>query len=287
LPVRHLAMILVPRLTATWPLPALLAWGLGWAIALLLRGSGMAGGVDLVAASAASAALALANRGAWRRGIAALGFPLSAALLLGGASHWPAWAWLLALAPLLALYPLRAWRDAPFFPTPADALDGLASLVRPAPASVLDAGCGLGHGLAALRRIWPEVRLHGIEWSAPMAWIATWRGAGALVQRGDMWATSWSAFDFVYLFQRPETMPRAWAKAQREMRPGTWLASLEFAVPGIEPEATLRNNTARPLHLYRVRPDPYLDTAPEAAKGAAKVVFIAAVHDSTGGTARR
>ena len=108
-----------------------------------------------------------------------------------------------------------------------------------------------------------------------MAWIAAWRGTGARVRRGDMWAGSWSAFDFVYLFQRPETMPRAWAKAQQEMKPGAWLASLEFAVPGIEPVATLRQGGARPLHLYRVRP------------GVAKDRTTRASNASTSGVARR
>ena len=36
----------------------------------------------------------------------------------------------------------------------------------------------------------------------------------------------------VYLFQRPESMQRAWDKARRDMRPGTWMVSLEFDVQG-------------------------------------------------------
>ena len=225
-----------------------------------------------MAGCAASAAVALINSGLRRRSIAALGFPVSASLVLGGAGAWPAWAWLLALAPLVLLYPVRAWRDAPFFPTPADALADLPHVIAPAPAAVLDAGCGLGHGVRALRRAWPGADTHGIEWSAPMAWLAAWRCPGARVRRGDMWAASWAGFDLVYLFQRPETMPRAWAKAQREMTPGAWLVSLEFAIPGVETVATLQAGRARPVHVYRV---------PPAASP------TAAAADSTSAAARR
>ncbi len=118
---------------------------------------------------------------------------------------------------------------------------------------MIDAGCGLGHGLAALRRVWPGAALHGVEWSSPMAWLAARRLSGADIARGDMWARSWSDFDLVYLFQRPESMPRAWAKAQAEMADGAWFASLEFPVPGVAPVAVVDAGVGRPLHVYRVR----------------------------------
>ena len=54
----------------------------------------------------------------------------------------------------------------------------------------------------------------------------------AQVHWGDMWRADWSGYQLVYLFQRPESMARAAAKAQAEMAPGAWLVSLEFAVPG-------------------------------------------------------
>ncbi|MBL8347984.1 MAG: class I SAM-dependent methyltransferase [Rubrivivax sp.] len=235
-----------------WPAPALLAWTAGWAAAWSCRQVGLLGGPDLAVGTAVAVAFAVGNAGAWRRFIAASGFPASTALLAIGAGA-DASAWLLALAPLLLLYPLRAWRDAPFFPTPAAALTGLDRVVNPPPRCVLDAGCGLGHGLAALRRLWPGAALHGVEWSLPMAWLAARRLPSADITRGDMWARSWSGFDFVYLFQRPETMPRAWQKALAEMADGAWFASLEFPVPGVASVAVVDAGVGRPLHLYRVR----------------------------------
>lgn len=237
-----------------WPLPALLAWAAGWALALALRLAGVAAPWDLAAGALAGAALATANRGLLRRGIAALGFPASALLLAGTAAQLSPVFWLAALLPLVLIYPLRAWRDAPFFPTPARALQDLPRVVPRAPTRVLDAGCGLGHGLAALRRAFPHAQLHGVEWSAPMAWFTACRFRAASVRRADMWAKSWADYDLVYLFQRPETMPRAWAKATAEMRRGAWLVSLEFAVPAVVPHAALDAGGGRQAYVYRVSP---------------------------------
>ena len=59
--------------------------------------------------------------------------------------------------------------------------------------------------------------------------------------------------DLVYLFQRPESMPRALDKARTEMRPGAWLASLDFPLPGQPVFAQLDTGTRHRLYVYRVR----------------------------------
>lgn len=244
-----------PGVPLRWPLPALLAWLLAWGLWAAVQALGLSPAAAFAAATAAGLACALALVGRWRRALVSFGFPLSA--WLGGAAAVPAWSWLLALVPLLLAYPLRAWGDAPFFPTPRHALDGLDKIVALRPGSrVLDAGCGLGHGLAALHRLWPRAELHGIEWSRPLAWWARRRCPWASLQRGDMWAPSWAGFDAVYLFQRPESMARAYAKASAEMAPGTWLLSLEFAVPGQLPLARLAGTSRRALWIYRIGAPP-------------------------------
>jgi SAM-dependent methyltransferase len=233
-----------------WPLPALLAWAAAWGLhALLLRLGAQASGAWLGAALLGGVA-AVAIDAPWRRAMVAAGFPLSS-LAAGAAAGVPAWAWLLPLLALALAYPLRSWGDAPMFPTPAHALEGLAALAPlPPQASVLDAGCGLGHGLRALQAAYPQARLHGIEWSAPLAWLARLRCRGATVRRGDMWAPSWQDHALVYLFQRPESMARAWAKACAELAPGAWLVSLAFEVPGVAPVATLGEGRRR-VWVYR------------------------------------
>jgi len=240
------------RPTLRWPWPALAAWALAWAVFVVVR---QAGGTPLAALAVGTVlGLSLATLAAtrWRKIIVAGGFPLSA-LSLGAAGAVPAWTWLAAAGLLLLAYPLRAWRDAPFFPTAAHALLGLDRLVQlPGSARVLDAGCGLGHGLHALREVWPKVQLEGIEWSRPLAWLAARRCRWARVRRGDMWASTWAAHDLVYLFQRPESMPRAVQKARAEMRRGTWLVSLEFEAPGLRPHARLALPGQRVVWVYRI-----------------------------------
>lgn len=238
-------------LRLAWPLPALVTWSLGWAVFALLRSLDAPLMVAIGAAVALGAALSVVGSTPWRRAFVALGFPLSLAAS-GLAGAMPAWGWLLPLALLVLVYPRGAWRDAPLFPTPAGALDGLAVLAPLAPgARVLDAGCGLGDGLRELRREFPDAALHGLEWSWPLRLLCAWRCRFATVRRGDIWAADWSACELVYVFQRPESMARAAEKAARELQPGAWLVSLEFDAPGVAPTKVIECADGRRLWLYQ------------------------------------
>lgn len=238
-----------PRLP--WPLPAVLAWGACWLVYRLGVALVLAPATALVLATLSGVLLSLAARSWWRRAMVGAGFPL--ALLVSGTAVVPGWLWLLLLLAALLIYPVKAWRDAPLFPTPPDALAALASrVVLPPAAPVLDAGCGLGHGLRALRAAYPLAELHGIEWSWPLrAWCGL-RCPWARVRHGDIWQLPWRPYALVYLFQRPESMPRAVAKAGAEMAPGTWLVSLEFEARQLHPEHRLQLPDGRPLWVYRL-----------------------------------
>lgn len=234
-----------------WPLPALLSWGAAWLVYLAATAAGLASGPALAAGAAVGAGLGWLQGERWRRLIVALGFPASVIALgwQGGAS---ALLWLAPLAVLWLLYPRRAWTEAPLFPTPRGALERLPEFAPlPPGARVLDAGCGAGDGLRELQRAYPEARVEGVEWSRPIAWLARWRARGAVVRWGDLWADDWSAFALVYVFQRPESMPRLWAKACAELAPGAWFASLDFAVPGVEPAARWPLRNGQFVWLYR------------------------------------
>ena len=116
-------------------------------------------------------------------------------------------------------------------------------------------GCaGAAHAarISALRRAYPLARLEGVEWSWPLALATRAVCRFARVQRADMWAHAWAGYQLVYLFQRPESMPRALAKARAEMADGTWLASLEFEAEGWMPQAVLPCPDGRSLWLYRL-----------------------------------
>ena len=234
-----------------WPLPALLAWAVAWALFLGLRAAGTPVLLALVAGTLLGVVGSVWGGSWWRRAVVGSGFPLS--LALSGALAVPAWAWLLPLGLLLLVYPINAWRDAPLFPTPEGALDHLPDLAPlPPGARVLDAGCGLGQGLQALRQAYPLAELHGLEWSRSLRLLCAWRCPWAKVTQGDIWRADWSGYQLVYLFQRPESMARALAKARAELRPGAWLVSLEFPVGGESPSGRLDGVQGRPVWLYQM-----------------------------------
>jgi hypothetical protein len=62
----------------------------------------------------------------------------------------------------------------------------------------------------------------------------------------------WRSFDMVYMFQRPESMPRAVEKAEAELRRGAWLVSLEFEAQELIPSAILTCRDGRPVWMYQV-----------------------------------
>lgn len=256
-------MALDRLLTRSWPLPALLTWVLAWALCKALATAGAPYWAVLTLPAALGVVLAqwpavAATR--WRAVFVAAGFPVSAVVTglekagVAGMVAPGSWVWLLPLGLLLLAYPVRAWRDAPLFPTPAGALVELArhAPVASSGARVLDAGCGLGDGLRALRQAYPLAELHGTEWSWPLALACRLRCPWARVRRGDMWAQPWNGFDVVYLFQRPESMPQAIDKARRELKPGAWLVSLEFEAPGLTPHARIDLTPTRSVWVYRL-----------------------------------
>lgn len=238
-------------MTLIWPLPALLTWALAWGVYLGLGAVGLGSFAAFGLALLASGLLAWTGRTPWRRVFMIAGFPLSM-VASGAAAGLPAWAWLLPMALLLVLYPKSTWGDAPLFPTPAQALEGLsaaAPLVNGA--RVVDAGCGLGAGLKALHRAYPGARIHGLEWSWPLTLACKLRCRFADVQRADIWATDWSSFDLVYLFQRPESMARAMEKAGKELPAGRYLVSLEFEAAEFKPLARCEAVAGKPVWVYQ------------------------------------
>lgn len=243
----------------------MLAWGLAWCsfralsvwdpVATFVAPFTAPYTVAIAAGLAASLGVVLSLLGDtwWRRLWIAGGFPVSLLLTTPalGLAAIPAWSWLVPLALLMLLYPVTAWRDAPLFPTPVQALDQLpkhAPLVEGA--AILDAGCGTGAGLRALRRAYPHAQLHGLEYAWPLrVWCAV-RCPWARVRQGDIWAADWSSYAMVYLFQRPESMARAVDKAA-QLPAGAWMVSLEFEATQLKATASYRAPGGKMVWLYQ------------------------------------
>ena len=96
----------------------------------------------------------------------------------------------------------------------------------------------------------PTAQLHGTEASWALAQWARWRTPDAQIRCADLWADDWSRFDLVYLFQRPESMPHALAKARAELHPGSWLLSLDFPLPGVPAQREWAVAPRHRLYLY-------------------------------------
>ncbi|MEY4421092.1 MAG: hypothetical protein RLZZ498_1688, partial [Pseudomonadota bacterium] len=187
-----------------------------------------------------------------RKALMVLGFPVSVVVSSATISVPPI-GWLFLLGLIVLVYPRKAWRDAPLFPTPKKALIEVPEhIALAAGARILDAGSGMGDGLVALRNAFPRAELHGVEMSWPLRVLSAMRCSFAKIRQGDIWLVDWRSFDMVYLFQRPESMPRAVEKAAGELRRGAWLVSLEFEARELEPQAVVYGRDGRPVWMYQV-----------------------------------
>jgi hypothetical protein len=71
--------------------------------------------------------------------------------------------------------------------------------------------------------------------------------------RGDFWQSSLADFDVVYAFLSPVPMPALWAKALREMRPGSYLISNSFEILRAKAETVIKVRDRRDTRLYCYR----------------------------------
>jgi len=168
----------------------------------------------------------------------------------------PLW-WAAAFAAVAFVFGSTFRTQVPLFLTAARVRTRLAELL-PQDRSVrfVDLGCGLGTVVAGLKKLRPECEFHGVE-LAPLPYLvsALHAGrAGCAIERRDLMSVDLSAYDVVYAFLSPAPMPELWAKAKREMRPGSLFVSLAFTVPGVDPDQTLvvSDRERHRLHVWRM-----------------------------------
>ena len=92
---------------------------------------------------------------------------------------------------------------------------------------------------------------------APLPYLVSrWRSgrAGCCVRHLDLMAVDLSSYDVVYAFLSPAPMSALWAKAKREMRPGTLFVSLAFGVPGETAQEVIAvsRHSRHTLHVWRM-----------------------------------
>lgn len=194
------------------------------------------------------------------------------AMLAGAASWWiglhvvfapaavwahglavPPLAWAGAFALLLAAFGATFRTGVPLFLTARKVRTAIAELLEPGrSAAIIDLGCGLGSVITALKRMRPDCTCHGVELALIPYFVSRLRAlkTGCRVERRDLMAADLSGYDVVYAFLSPAPMPELWAKARREMRPGSRFVSLAFPVPGVPPDQVIAVGDAPRHTLY-------------------------------------
>ena len=103
--------------------------------------------------------------------------------------------------------------------------------------TMIDLGSGLGGVLLALAPARPDGVFYGVE-LAPLPVLISrlrvaWRRQGNChIQWASYWTRDLADYDVVFAFLSPVPMRELWAKARREMRPGSLFISSSFEVPG-------------------------------------------------------
>lgn len=177
-------------------------------------------------------------------------------VLARGLDVAPGW-YLGAFAILLLVF----WRTdrsrVPLFLSSKATAVAVAELIPPGSCRVADLGCGNGALLRRLALERPDCSFVGVE-HAPLPWL--WARLTALgtsncrIEHGDFWQLPLTDFDVVYAFLSPAPMPRLWAKARAEMRPGSLLVSNSFDIPDSVPDRVIEVGDRRRTRLFCHRP---------------------------------
>jgi hypothetical protein len=217
-------------------------------------------GLTLLLAALLQGVLAAAI--SWKVGLARwwlliqLLFPI--ALLAGLALRLPPWLAAAAFLVLLGWYWSTYRTQVPYYPSnPAVWRAVLAELPQGRALRMIDIGSGLGGFALHLAAARPESEVVGIE-LAPVPWLvsrlrAALSGSRARFTRGDYERLNFADYDLVFAYLSPAAMPALWRKAQREMRPGSLLASYEFEIPVATGVKTiLTTEGAPPLYIRAI-----------------------------------
>jgi hypothetical protein len=164
---------------------------------------------------------------------------------------------LLGLAVMIALHlvvaNVNAVRSPLSVPTPMVVLpEVLKALDMPAGGMLVEPGCGDGRVLAAVLRQDVTVRVLGVE-NDPVMLAVAWLRAGrkARLVLGDMRTMPLGEADRVFAYLSPRFMELLEAKFERELKRGSRVVSLQFALPGRRPSRVVELEHG-PAHAHRL-----------------------------------
>jgi hypothetical protein len=161
-----------------------------------------------------------------------------------------------AFVLLVVIFRGAATGRIPFYLSGANAARRLSPLLAQ-DSALLDVGAGVASLLLPLSRIRPDLTLAGID-NAPLPWLLGWlrtRNTGIGWFWGDFWKHSLAPYHAVYCFLSPAPMRALWAKACREMKPGSLFISNAFPVADAANAADIQEDseTGLVLYVYRIQ----------------------------------
>mgnify|MGYP006374494029 FL=1 len=164
-------------------------------------------------------------------------------------------AWWLGLFLLVLLLNWNSFRErVPLYLSGRKTQEQLINLLaqRPPGFGFIDLGSGLSGALCRLARAYPHSRFEGVE-TAPLVFLLGWLRClwvpNCTIRYRSLWKVDLADFDVVYCFLSPAPMPQVWQKAAEEMRPGSWLISNSFEIPGVSPDRVIELNDWRQTRL--------------------------------------
>jgi len=181
---------------------------------------------------------------------------LPSAVVLTLSLDAPGWLWPALFVVSLLVYWNSARAQVPLYLSNRTTWAALRELLPAGPAfNFIDLGCGVGGTTQYLARHLPEGRFLGVE-TAPLPFAVSklrqmMSGPGnARIAYASLWDQDLSKFDVVYAFLSPAPMPKLYAKARAEMRPGSRLISNSFEVPGHPADEILELDDGRHTRLH-------------------------------------
>jgi len=102
-----------------------------------------------------------------------------------------------------------------------------------------DLGCGRGHVLIAVKKVFPKFSVIGVEKRRLQIFFGKintfFHGQNVVFQRGDLFETDLKDADIVYIYLWDDMMPPLEKKLRKELKKGTFIITNTSSLPNWEP----------------------------------------------------